>query len=146
MILGRECFVHREHDEQVPIDRHHVRPRPRGGGDSQTIELCANAHGRVHRLLDDIEAYAAACPYATTREVLARLPAHIWTGYTRDEQLIAYRGWEAYGLPFLNGRYLSAYRFWSTDGRAKQDEVPHFDDLYHASRWSRKWRKEMGAL
>jgi len=145
-MLGRECLVHAEHSENVPIDTHAVRPRARGGGDSQRVTLCANAHGRVHHLLDAIEDYAAACPYATTNEVLKRLPAHVWTGYTETEQLIAYRGWEAYGLGFLAGRYANAYRWWSTDGQAKLPEVPHFDDLYHAARWSRKWRKELEAM
>jgi hypothetical protein len=143
VILGRECLVHPDHDDKVPIESHHVRPCPRGGGDSQTLTLCANAHGRVHHLLDDIEGYAAACPYATAGEVIARLPAHVWTGFTETEQMIAFRGWQAYGLGFLNGRYLNAFRWWSTDGRAKQDDVPHFGELFHASRWSRKWRREL---
>lgn len=145
-MLGRECFIHQEHAENVPIDAHHVRPRARGGGDSQTLAMCANAHGRVHHLLDAIEDYAAACPYATAAEVLQRLPAHVWTGYTEAEQIVAYRGWEAYGLGFLNGRYVSAYHWWATDGTAKVPEVPHFDDLYHAARWSRKWRRELEAM
>lgn len=110
------------------------------------IRLCANTHGRVHYLLDHIEGYAVVCPYATMGEVLAHLPRHVWLGFSEMERVIAYRGWESYGLGFLNGRYLSSYRFWSTDGAAKEDAVPHFDDLYHASRWSRKWRREMEAL
>lgn len=97
----------------------------------------------MHHLLDNIEAYAAACPYATASEVINQLPAHIWTGFTDTERMIAYRGWESYGLGFLNGRYLNAFRWWSTDGQAKQDDVPHFGELFHASRWSRKWRKEL---
>lgn len=145
-MLGRDCLVHPGHDEQVPIEPHHVRPRPRGGGDAQAVSLCANAHGRVHHLLDEIEAYAAACPYATTQEVIAQLPAHVWTGFTEMEQAIAFRGWDSYGLSFLNGRYLSAYRWWATDGSAKEAEVPHFDELFHASRWSRKWRRELDEL
>lgn len=145
-MLGRDCLVHVQHGEVVPIEEHRVRPAPRGGGDSQTVRLCANAHGRVHALLDDIEAYAAACPFATTAEVLARLPAHVVVGYEPAEKMIAARGWESYGMAFLNGRYAAAYRWWTTDGRAKENEVPHFSDLYHASRWSRKWRRELGAL
>lgn len=145
-MLGRDCLVHAEHDEPVPIETHHVRPRPRGGGDSQKIKLCANAHGRVHHLLDAIEAYAAACPYATTAEVLIYLPPHVWTGYDETEKMIAVRGWENYGLGFLNGQYANAYRWWATDGTAKQDDVPHFDDLFHAARWSRRWRKELEAM
>ena len=146
VMLGRECLVHREHDEVVPIVEHHVRPRPRGGGDSQILDLCANAHVKIHVLLDKIEAYAEACPYATMGEVLDHLPAHVWTGYAEIERAIAYRGWESYGLGFLNGRYRSASRFWATDGTAKEENVPHFDDIVHAARWSRKWRRELGAL
>jgi hypothetical protein len=142
-MLGRECLVHTHHDDPVPIEPHHVRPLPRGGGESQVIDLCANAHGRVHALLDDIESYAAACPYATTAEVLGRLPAHVIVGYDRTEKMIAARGWESYGLAFLNGRYKSAFRWWTTNGTAKEAEVPHFSDLFHASRWSRKWRREL---
>lgn len=146
VMLGRECVVHAEHDEKVPIAAHFVRPRPRGGGECQLIALCANAHGRVHYLLDGIEAYAAACPYATPDEVLTQLPPHVWTGFTESERMIAYRGWESYGLSFLNGRYLNAFRWWSTDGKPKQPDVPHFADLLHASRWSRKWRRELNEL
>jgi hypothetical protein len=97
----------------------------------------------VHHLLDDIEDYAIACPYATPHEVIDRLPAHVWTGFTDTERMIAYRGWESYGLGFLNGRHFNAYHWWTTDGQAKRDDVPHFGELFHASRWSRKWRKEL---
>jgi hypothetical protein len=44
------------------------------------LTLCANAHGRVHHLLDSIEGYAAACPYQTPGEVINQLPPHVWTG------------------------------------------------------------------
>jgi hypothetical protein len=142
-MLGRECLVHRAHDNPVPIEAHHVRPLPRGGGESQVISLCANAHGRVHMLLDGIETYAVACPYATSAEVLARLPAHVTSGYDSTEKMIAARGWETYGMAFLNGRYSAAFRWWATNGSAKVDNVPHFSDLFHASRWSRKWRREL---
>jgi hypothetical protein len=144
-MLGRDCLVHARHDEVVPIQYHHVRPLPRGGGESPVISLCANAHGRVHALLDNIETYAAACPYATLAEVLAKLPAHVTVGYQNTEKAIAARGWESYGTAFLNGRYRTAFRWWATDGRAKADEVPHYCDLFHASRWSRRWRRELDA-
>lgn len=130
----------------MPIEEHHVRPRPRGGGDSQVIQLCANAHGRVHALLDGIENTAALSPYATWGEVVRTLPRDIWTAYDITERAIAYHGWETYGLGFLNGRYATAYRYWRTDGTPKLPEVPRFDDLYHAARWSRRWRRELGAL
>lgn len=145
-MLGRECLIHAEHDDPVPIVGHHVRPRARGGGDSQVIPMCANAHGRVHYLLDRIEAYAEACPYATWAEVLTNLPRHVWLPFDLAERAWAFRGWEMYGLGFLGGRYVNAYRWWSTDGTAKQDDVPHFGDLFHASRWSRRWRRELNQL
>jgi hypothetical protein len=78
--------VHPDHDDKVPIEPHHVRPRPRGGGDSQMLTLCANAHGRVHHLLDEIESYAEACPYATPSEVIRQLPPHVWTGFTDTDR------------------------------------------------------------
>jgi hypothetical protein len=130
----------------VPIEEHHVRPRPRGGGDSQTVQLCANAHGRVHALLDDIEATASASPFAVVGEVLRTLPRDLWERHTVIERAIAYHGWQSYGLGFLNGRYDNAYHLWRTDGTAKLPDVPHFNDLYHAARWSRRWRKELDAL
>jgi len=146
IVLGRECLAHREHDEPVPVERHHVRPRTRGGGDSQTVQLCANAHGRVHALLDGIEDVAVASPFAVVDEVLRSLPRDIWQAYSVIERAIAYRGWQAYGLGFLNGRYESGYRMWRTDGTPKARDIPHFNDLYHAARWSRRWRRELGAL
>jgi len=144
-MLGRECLVHREHDEPVPIEEHHVRPRPRGGGDAQTLGMCANAHGRVHVLLDAIEDYAAASPFAVVDEILRTLPRDVWSGFDVLERSVAYRGWQSYGLGFLNGRYATAYRLWRTDGTPKTDEAPMFQDLYHAARWSKKWRRELGA-
>lgn len=142
-MLGRECLVHPGHDEPVPIEWHHVRPRPRGGGDRQAVSVCANAHGRIHALLDAIEDYAFASPFALTDEILRSLPREVWAGYDVTERQIAYRGWQAYGLGFLNGRYASAYRWWRTDGTPKTDEVPFFDDLFHAARWSKRWRREL---
>ncbi len=103
-MLGRECLVHAEHDEPVPIEQHHVRPLARGGGDSQQVGVCANAHGRIHHLLDDLESFA------------------------------------------LDGMFATAYRLWRTDGTPKEDGVPLFADLGHAARWSKRWRKELGAL
>lgn len=67
-------------------------------------------------------------------------------GFLVGEWATARHGWQTYGLGFLNGRYAAAYHYWRTDGTAKEPNVPHFDDLYHAARWSRKWRKELDAL
>lgn len=145
-MLGRVCLVHPEHPEPVPLDLHHVRPRPRGGGESQAVQVCANAHGRIHALLDEIEARALATPFGTKDEVIRHLPAELWSSYTVIERQVAYRGWLAYGLGFLNGRYATAYRLWRTDGTPKTTEAPMFADLYHAARWSKRWRRELGAL
>lgn len=143
-MLGRVCLVHPDHVEDEPMVLHHVRPRPRGGGDSQTIQVCANAHGRIHFLLDEIEAYAVASPYATMAEVVGSLPH--WSNFDLVERSAALRGWEMYGIGFLGGRYAVAYRYWRTDGAPRDPNTPHFDDLYHAARWSRKWRRELDAL
>jgi hypothetical protein len=145
-MLGRTCLVHTEHPDHVPIEAHHIRPVPRGGETSQVLNICANAHGRVHALLEEIEATAVASPYATVGEVLRSIPNDLWPGFDVTERMIAFHGWEAYGLGFLNGRYDNAYRLWRTDGTPKQSDVPLFADLGHAARWSRRWRKELGAL
>lgn len=145
-MLGRDCLVHTEHDDPVPIVSHHVRPQARGGGDSQIIRLCANAHGRVHSLLDDVEDYASSSPFATVDEVLTSMPASAWIVYTPTEKVIAIRGWQTYGNGFLNGMYATAYRLWRTDGSPRDDGTPLFADLGHAARWSRRWRRELGAL
>lgn len=144
--LGRVCLAHSEHDEPVPIELHHVRPRPRGGGDGQQVQVCANAHGRIHALLDDIEATAKSSPYSTWGEVLRHMPEEMWSAYSVIERAIAYHGWQSYGLGFVGGRYETSYRYWRTDGTPRLPEVPHFNDLYHAARWSRRWRRELDAL
>jgi hypothetical protein len=144
--LGRACMVHPEHEQDVPIEGHHVRPLARGGGDAQVISLCANAHGRVHVLLDEIEAVATATPFGTVSEVLRTIPNDLWPGFDVTERMIAFHGWESYGLSFLNGRYLTAHRLWRTDGSPKEPDVPLFADLGHAARWSKKWRRELDAL
>jgi hypothetical protein len=143
-MLGRDCFVHAEHDQPQPIQEHHVRPMSRGGVDSQVLRMCANAHGRVHRLLDEIEAVALASPYATTDEIIRTLPEGIWKVFTVEERAVAYHGWQAYGLGFLNGRYGVSFDLWRTDGTPKHASVPHFSDLTHAARWSRRWRRQLG--
>jgi hypothetical protein len=145
-MLGRECLVHTAHEQPVPIQPHHVRPMSRGGSSAQAVGLCANAHGRIHHLLDEIEAYALASPYATVDEVLRAALADLWRGSELTERAIAGRGWQSYGLGFLNGRYAGAYRMWRTDGAAKEPDVPHFTDLLHAARWSRRWRRELGLV
>jgi len=144
-MLGRVCLVHPAHDEEVPIEHHRIRPAPRGGGDA-AVQVCANAHGRIHVLLDGIEDYATASPFAVVDEILRTLPRDVWSRFDVIERSIAYRGWRSYGLGFLNGRYTTAYRLWRTDGTPKTAEAPMFADLYHAARWSKRWRKELGAM
>lgn len=145
-MLGRDCTVHDEHDEPVPIEKHHVRPLARNGGDSQQIRLCANAHGRVHFLLDDLEDFAVSSPHSTASEVASSVPGTLWATFSEMERLVALRGWYLYGNGFTNGMYATAYRLWRTDGSPKVAEAPAFVDLGHAARWSRKWRKELGVL
>jgi hypothetical protein len=145
-MLGRDCTVHDEHDDAVPIGKHHVRPLARGGGQSQAIRMCANAHGRVHFLLDDLEDFAVSSPHSTASEVARSVPGAVWSGFSEMERLIARRGWELYGNGFVNGMYATAYRLWRTDGTPKEDGVPPFADLGYAARWSRRWRRELEAL
>lgn len=146
MIRGRICLAHPDHDPAVPIQVHHVQPRARGGIGSPTVRLCANAHGSVHSLLDAIEEVASVSPYATVTEVLNQLPAEVWRSYSGAERVIAYHGWRRYGLGFLGGRYANHYRLWRTDGTARARDVPTFDDINHAARWSRRWRRELQRL
>lgn len=146
MIRGRVCLAHPDHDPAVPIQIHHLQPRARGGIGTPTVQLCANAHGSVHALLDVIEELALNSPYATVDEVLRGLPERTWTSFTGPERVIAYHGWRTYGLGFLGGRYANHYRLWRTDGTARAPDVPMFDDVNHAARWSRRWRRELERL
>lgn len=146
MAAGRICLAHARHPATVPIHWHRIRPLARGGRRSPGVQLCANAHGTVHQLLDAIEEAALSAPYAGVHEVIRRLPCAVWAAFPGPERVVAYAGWKSYGLGFLNGRYAAHYRFWRTDGTPKLDDVPVFDDLLHAARWSRRWRREMERL
>lgn len=141
MSLGRVCLAHPDHHPAVPIDLHHVHPRARGGRDGQAVQLCANAHGQVHALLDDIEAHAVSSPFATTREVVDRLPRNVWADYSGPVRLIAYKGWLAYGLGFLNGMYAEQFRHWTSAGVPKSAGVPHFADREYAR--TPRWRQAL---
>jgi hypothetical protein len=146
MTQGRACLAHPDHLVPVPIEIHHVRPVARGGQDSITVTLCANAHGAVHALLDEIEARAVTSPYATVHEVIRALPREVWAGFEGRIRYIAYKGWQQYGLGFLNGRYAAHHRLWNTAGEARAHDVPEFRDIRHAARWSRRWRRELERL
>jgi hypothetical protein len=139
-MIGRVCLAHRQHSDPVPIVFHHVRPVSRGGEGTLTVQLCANAHGLVHSLLDDIEAVAVTAPYATVDEVIRLVPRPIWASYPGPVRVIAYKGWREYGLGFLGGRYVQQYRLWDTRGAARNANTPAYSDVRHAARWSRKWR------
>lgn len=143
MLVGRLCLAHPVHAEAVPIEHHHVRPVSRGGTGSPTVQLCANAHGLVHDLLDQLEAQALASPYATTDEVVRTLPREVWARYPGAVRVIAYKGWKLYGLGFIGGLYADAHRHWGTSGEAKHANVPSYHDVRHAARWSRRWAKEL---
>jgi len=141
--LGRVCLAHADHDDAVPIEYHHVRPVARGGRGWPTVQLCANAHGQVHALLDEIEALAIVSPFATTRDVIDTLPRNVWAGYSGPVRVIAYKGWLTYGLGFMNQVYAERYKLWTSAGVPKVAGVPVYADLGHAARWSRRWRKEL---
>lgn len=143
MIVGRVCLAHRTHDVAVPIEVHHIRPQTRGGIGTTTVQLCANAHGLVHDLLDQIEAQATSSPYALVNEVIRDMPRDIWARYPGAVRVIAYRGWQLYGLAFIGGMYDPQARNWSTSGAAKHANVPAYPETRHAARWSRKWAKEL---
>jgi hypothetical protein len=146
MPQGRVCLAHDSHPAPVPIHLHHVQPVARGGHRSQTVQVCANAHGAVHALLDEIEAHATASPYATVHEVIRALPHGVWASYEGRVRYIAYKGWQLYGLGFLNGRYTVHHRLWNTAGEPKRADVPVFSDIRHAARWSKRWRRELERL
>lgn len=143
---GRVCLAHPCHPDPVPIQIHTVRPVARGGQGTPTVQLCANAHGSVHALLEELEAYASVSPYATVAECIRLLPREVWSRFSTAERVIAYRGWQAYGLGYIGGRYASHARMWFTDGSPKMAGVPVFADLQHAARWSRRLRRELERL
>lgn len=126
-MLGVDCFVHGLHSAAVPIDEHHVRPIARGGERAApTVPLCANAHGLVHALLDEIEAMAVASPYATVHEVVRTLPDPVWAGFPGRVRLVAYRGWQLYGLAFLGRRFTKHHRLWDSAGRPRTPDTPAY--------------------
>lgn len=143
MTLGRVCLAHPDHHPAVPIEQHHVRPVARGGVGSATVQLCANAHGLVHALLDEVEAAAVSSPFALAREVVNRLPRGVWALYPGAVRVIAYKGWLTYGAAFIDGLHAERYRLWTTAGAPKAAGVPAYNELEHAARWSRRWRKEL---
>lgn len=63
--MGTGCAVHR-HREQVPLQVHHIHPLGRGGADvpDNRVTLCANAHGSVHALLDDLLRTGGLTPWS----------------------------------------------------------------------------------
>jgi hypothetical protein len=145
-VTARVCLAHPEHSATVPIQLHRVRPLARGGWASKSVQLCANAHGTVHALLDEIEDLAVTTPYASVHEVVRALPRQTWADFPPAARLIAYHGWKSYGIGFLNGRYAAHHRYWRTDGTAKTPGVPMFADTMHAARWSRRWSRELERL
>lgn len=142
-MLGTHCLAHGEHARPVPIEMHHVRPVARGGQGSPSVPLCANAHGAVHELLDELEAVAVISPFALVDEVIRTLPRDIRRQYDGPVRVIAYKGWQLYGLAFLGGRHVNDHRHWRTDGTARQPGIPAFNETMHAARWSRRWRRNL---
>jgi hypothetical protein len=144
--MGRVCLAHAEHATPVPIEHHHVRPVSRGGQGTRTVQLCANAHGAVHDLLDVIEAIAYRSPFALVNEIIREIPRDVWAGYEGPVRVIAYKGWQSYGLGFLGNLYATEYRLWDSSGKAKREGVPAYSETLHAARWSRRWRRTLERL
>lgn len=145
-MLGRVCLAHADHPVPVPIEHHHVRPVCRGGQGTRTIQLCANAHGAVHDLLNEIEELAYRSPFAVVDEIVRNLPRSVWAGYEGPVRVIAYKGWRAYGNAFLTGVYTAEFRLWDSAGQAKRAGVPAYSETLHAARWSRRWRRHLERL
>lgn len=144
-MIGRLCLVHPDHLERVPIITHHIRPASRGGRTSRTVRLCANAHGLVHDLLDVIEDAAADSPYGVVAEIVRHLPPERWAQYPGAVRVVAYAGWKTYGLGFMQGTYAREYALWDSAGRPRTEGIPTYADVRQAARWSRRWRRELGA-
>jgi hypothetical protein len=146
-MIGVGCFAHGEHVVPVPIENHHVHPLPRGGNPAAPgILLCANAHGLVHALLDDIERVAITSPYATVHEVVRLLADNVWAGYPGRIRIIAYRGWQAYGLSFLNRRLVGQHRLWDSAGRSRTPGMPAYGETGRALALPRRLRRQITAL
>lgn len=142
-MFGRVCLAHASHAVAVPIENHHVRPVARGGQGTKTVQLCANAHGSVHDLMDRIEEVAVRSPYAIVNEVIRSVPRNVWAEYPGAVRVIAYKGWQLYGLSFIGGMYETEHRLWTSGGAPKREGVPAYTELLHAARWSRKWRRTL---
>ena len=146
-MIGVDCFIHGLHAGLVPIEAHHIHPVPRGGDPgAAVIPLCANSHGLVHALLDEIEMTAISSPYATLHEIVRTLPgkpAHRSAGRVR---IVAYRGWQAYGLGFIGHRYDRQHRLWDSLGRARQANMPAYGQTARALALSRRQRRDIAAL
>jgi hypothetical protein len=66
--MGTECGVHR-HRELVPLERHHVWPKGLGGPDTKEniVQVCDNAHGSIHSLLDYYIDFGGEVPWKIRR-------------------------------------------------------------------------------
>jgi len=146
-MIGIDCLAHGRHSAPVPIEEHHLRPLARGGDPAEpTIALCANAHGLVHALLDEIEGIAVVSPYATLHEVVRTLPDSVWASFPGKVRLIAYRGWQAYGLAFLGRRLRGQHRHWTTDGQPKTDGLPAYGEATRTLALARRLRRHIATL
>lgn len=107
MARGLTCGVH-SHASLVPIEAHHIRPKSRGGRDVTTnmIPLCANGHGDVHYLLDEVEDSGGwdVVPWAVMRSFGLKVRA------------VARLGWNSYAADFMAGRLDAEVRAYRTSG------------------------------
>ena len=67
----------------------------------------------------------------------------IWARYPGAIRVIAYKGWQMYGLGFIGGMYEPQAAHWTTSGEAKHANVPSYPEIRHAARWSRRWAREL---
>lgn len=146
-MIGVDCFVHGQHSAPVPIEAHRIRPPSRGGDPyGAAVPLCANAHGLVHALLDEIEAVARSAPHATLQQAVKLVDDHVWAGYPGRVRLIAYRSWQSYGEAFLGRRFHRQHDLWDTAGRPREDSVPAYNQLARLRNMPRRLRWEISRL
>lgn len=146
-MIGVDCFAHGTHHGLVPIETHHLHPASRGGDPSAAgVSLCANAHGLVHALMDEIEAAAVVSPYATLHEVVRDLPHEQWARFPGKIRLIAYRGWQTYGLAFLGRRFVRQHRHWDSAGRPRTPGMPAYGETARALALPRHLRRSIATL
>jgi hypothetical protein len=146
-MVGVDCYVHGEHSAMVPIETHRIRPPSRGGDPfGAAVPLCANAHGLVHALLDEIEAVAVTTPHGTVHQVVRMVDDNIWASFPGRVRLIAYRSWQSYGAAFIGNSFHRQHDLWDTAGRPREANVPAYGQLSRMRNTPRRLRWEISRL